>query len=163
MWPFVRRGQSLRRALQVNASVGQAFVGSPDVCRTESRMLDSEVVVSAVLFTAYVVAKWKAYRSAWREQAGACFRCSVEEPVVRLGGKEFCEPCAETTLRNYRMGFRFFAFLGILMALLMATIPLKSGLSTGLGPLAKDIAVLLAGIVLATVWISRGMKREELQ
>jgi len=126
-------------------------------------MLDSEVVVSAVLFTAYVLARWKAYRSAWREQPGACFRCSVEEPVARLGGKEFCERCAETTLRNYRMGFRLFAFLAILMALLMATIPFTPGRSAGLAPMAKDIAVLLVGLLVATVWIRTGMRREELQ
>ncbi len=126
----------------------------------------TEVVVSGALFSAYVLARLAAYRSAWREQAGACFRCRVEEPVVRLGGKEFCERCAGTTSRNYRMGFRFLVFLGILMALFVATLMFRLGVAEmlrGLGPLAKDIAIVLVGLAVAAIWILRGMRREELQ
>lgn len=127
--------------------------------------MDMATVVSVALFSAYVLARLAAYRSAWREQAGACFRCRVKEPVVRLGGKDFCEACADTTLRNYRMGFRFFVFLGILMTLLVAAIVVDSGGSalSGLGPMGEELALVLLGLVVATIWIRKGMRREELQ
>ncbi|MBX7184392.1 MAG: hypothetical protein K1Y01_04525 [Vicinamibacteria bacterium] len=128
--------------------------------------MDAEIVVSVVLFVAYVAARVAAYRSAWREQGGACFRCAKEEPIVKLGGREFCERCAEITLRNYRMGFRFFVFLGILMALFATVLIHRLGLAEtlrGLGPMAKDLALVLVGLAGATIWIHKAMRRQELR
>ena len=126
-------------------------------------MLEKALVALAA--AAYLYGRWALRRSERWQDAGLCAGCGAEGPREDVGGNHFCEACSPAALKNAQVGGRFFAFMGICLAIGLSALLLEGGAKGSGEFLDLKTQVGAASIFFMAVawWIHRRMKRKEVR